>query len=213
MRVQLPPLQPSVGKENERVPIHKCYNRTQHKETCDGPSTYRAQKVDAVLEEILRDIFVKAKSVNEYNLIQAQLMEAAEDYQRRIKNAKTDLSKSIKELTQWENLMLDSLEGTCVFTPEQVKKRMDIIQNSINDLTQQISALQGEAEQTRIQAQEFKNQHQRLLSWASIFDSASIEEKKMIASYIFKAATLSRDYKMQIEFNISEAQYLSGMEM
>ncbi len=57
------------------------------------------------------------------------------------------------------------------------------------------------------------SQHERLLNWASIFDSASIEEKEMIASYVFKAVTISRDYKLQIEFNISEAQYLSGMEM
>ena len=35
----------------------------------------------------------------------------------------------------------------------------------------------------------------------------------MICSYVIKAVTLSRDYKMQVEFNISEAQYLSGMEM
>lgn len=35
----------------------------------------------------------------------------------------------------------------------------------------------------------------------------------MIASYIFKDVTISRDYKLQIKFNISEAQYLSGMEM
>ena len=35
----------------------------------------------------------------------------------------------------------------------------------------------------------------------------------MVASYMIKAVTLTRDYGIQIEFNISEAQYLSGMEM
>ena len=34
--------------------------------------------------------------------------------------------------------MLDSIEGTCVFTPEQVKKRMDAVQANVDDLTQQI---------------------------------------------------------------------------
>lgn len=203
----------TAGEVQERIPIYKCYNRTQHKELCDGPSTYRAQKVDAILEEILRDIFVKAKGVNEYDLIQAQLAETAEDYQQRIKNVKADLTKNLKELDKWENLMLDSIEGTCVFTPEQVKRRMDTVQETINDLTRQSHTLQVEAEQARIQTQEFKNQYERLLNWASIFDSASIEEKKMIASYVFKAVTISRDYKLQIEFNISEAQYLNGMEM
>ena len=35
----------------------------------------------------------------------------------------------------------------------------------------------------------------------------------MISSYMIKAVTLSRNYQMQIKFNISETQYLSGMEM
>lgn len=29
-------------------------NRSQHKELCDGPSTYRAEKVDGIIDELLR---------------------------------------------------------------------------------------------------------------------------------------------------------------
>ena len=36
---------------------------------------------------------------------------------------------------------------------------------------------------------------------------------KMVASYVMKAVTLTRDYGIQIEFNISEAQYLGGRDM
>ena len=35
----------------------------------------------------------------------------------------------------------------------------------------------------------------------------------MIASYIVKAVTLSRGYDIQVEFNISETQYLNGMDL
>ena len=201
------------GKIQERVPIYKCYNRTQYKGQCDGPTTYLAPKIDAVLEEILRGIFEKAKSVNELDLIQNQLQSSVEECQRQIKSVKAELAKDVKELSRWENLMLDSLEGTCIFTPEQVKKRMDTVQASIDELTQKMEMLQSKIEQSREQAEQFKMQHQQLLSWAEIFDSATVEEKKMISSYIIKAVTLSRNYQMRIEFNISEAQYLSGMEM
>ena len=46
-----------------------------------------------------------------------------------------------------------------------------------------------------------------------MFDTVSIEEKKMVASYLIKVVTLTRDYGIRIEFNVSEAQYLGGMEM
>ena len=53
---------------------------------------------------------------------------------------------------------------------------------------------------------------QELLSKANTFQ-CSIEEKKMVASYLIKAVTLTWDYGIRIEFNMSEAQYLGGMEM
>ena len=90
---------------------------------------------------------------------------------------------------------------------------MDAVQESIDELTKKLDTLQSEADQTESLAEDLKEQHQRLLSWADVFDSASAEEKKMICSYMIKAVTLSRDYQMKVEFNISEAQYLSGMEM
>jgi hypothetical protein len=35
----------------------------------------------------------------------------------------------------------------------------------------------------------------------------------MVASYLIKAVTISQNYGIRIDFNITEAQYLSGMEM
>lgn len=35
----------------------------------------------------------------------------------------------------------------------------------------------------------------------------------MIASYLIKAVTLTRDYGIDVEFSVSEAQYLGGMEI
>lgn len=61
--------------------------------------------------------------------------------------------------------------------------------------------------------QELKEQHQQLLSWAKMFDSAAPAERKLIASHLIKAVTLTRGYGIQIDFNISEAQYLNGMEL
>ena len=76
-----------------------------------------------------------------------------------------------------------------------------------------IDTLKEQVTETEITAKEIRESHQRLLSWANMFDTVSIEEKKMVASYLIKAVTLTRDYGIQIEFNVSEAQYLGGMEM
>lgn len=197
----------------ERIPIYKCYNRTQHKDKCDGPTTYRAQKVDEVIDSLLRGLFQKAKSVDAGKLLERQASSATADCKRELKKARTELQRSSKELAKWEDLMLDSIEGTCVFTPEQIKRRMDVVQLKVDEWTEKVSALQSEALDTASLTAELKEQHQRLLSWSEVYDGAEIDEKKVIASYLIKAVTLTRDYGINVEFNISEAQYLSGMEM
>ena len=201
------------GEVRERIPIYKCYNRTQHRDLCDGPSTYRAEKVDQVVDSILSGIFFRAKGVKESELLKRQITSTTTAYQKQLKAVKAEYVKSSKELSKWEGLMLDSIEGTCVFTPEQVKKRMDVVQQSVNDLSAKIEDLQNKATETAELTEEIKAEHQRLLSWAEVYDGASLEEKKMVASYLIKAVTISQNYGIRIDFNITEAQYLSGMEM
>lgn len=204
---------PKANGLTERVPIYKCYNRSQHRELCNGPSTYRAEKVDRLVEALIRGIFERAKSVNEQELVKHQVQVSVQQSQQKLRRAKTDYAKAASELAKWESLMLDSIEGTSVFTPEQVKKRMDAVQKMADELLEEIDTLQEQAEQSRAAAAEIQEQHQRLLSWAGMFDDASPEEKKVIASYILRAVTVSRNYDIKVEFNISEAQYLGGMEM
>lgn len=109
--------------------------------------------------------------------------------------------------------MLDSLEGNCVFTPEQVKKGMETAQEKSDSLLEQIATLQTQAEDAKSTAMEIEEQHQRLLSWADMYAAASQDEKKIVASCIISEVKISRGYQLQVKFNISEAQYLSGMEM
>ena len=198
---------------SDRVSIYKCYNRTQHKTLCNGPTTYRAERVDAVVETLLRNIFERARSIKESELVQQQVRDTASQCRQKLRKAQAEHTKALRELAKWEGLMLDSIEGTCVFSPEQIKRRMDTVQETVAGLAEQIDTLRDQAAESEVMAKEIKDSHQRLLSWADMFDSASIEEKKMIASYLIKAVTLTRDYGIEVEFSVSEAQYLGGMEM
>ncbi len=204
---------PTKGKDQERVPIYKCYNRTQHKERCDGPTSYRAEKVDSVIRETISRIFDSLKKVNEKDLIDEKVKESSTDFRRQLKKAQADYVQNSREFSKWESLMLDSLEGTCVFTPEQIKHRMDNVQNTMKGLTNAIAELKEKINEADNLAHDIHQQYQQMISWADIFKDASSEEQKMIASYMIKAVSISRDYHMDIELNLSEAQILNGMSL
>ena len=90
---------------------------------------------------------------------------------------------------------------------------MDEVQEKMYRLAKESEALQNDMGEAQIITEKIMAQHQQLLSWAELFDSASIDEKKVIASQLIKAVTLTRNYGIQIEFSISEAQFLNGMEI
>ena len=204
---------PTANGIVERVPIYKCYNRSQHSSVCDGPSTYRAEKVDHIVETLIRSIFERAKVIKEKDLVEQQSRATFQQIKQKLNHIKTEYSKATKELAKWEDLMLASVEGTCVFTPEQVKKRMDIVQEKVQDLEKEIGELQALELQSKATVKAIQEQHEQLVSWAQMYDNASLEERRIIASNIIKAVTVARNYDIHIEFNINEDQYLNGMEM
>ena len=62
-------------------------------------------------------------------------------------------------------------------------------------------------------AQKLLHQHRRLLSWAELFPEAGSDEKKLVAADLIRAVRLTRNYGIEVDFNISEAQYLNRLEM
>ena len=52
--------------------------------------------------------------------------------------------------------------------------------------------------------------YNQFLSWANEFEDASMEEKKMIICQLIKSIKVSKDYKMEVEFNVSYQQFFSA---
>lgn len=83
----------------------------------------------------------------------------------------------------------------------------------MDNLTEQIEELEEQVTDASTMSKDIQEHHRRLLKWADMYDTASLDEKRAVAAYIIKAVTLSQDYNIKVEFNITEAQYLSGMDM
>ena len=91
-----------------------------------------------MIEQLLRGIFERAKKVDEKTILKMLVDASAEQCQQELKAAKLEYTKTMKELSRWGDLMLDSLDGTCVFTPEQVKARLDAVQAKADEIAHQV---------------------------------------------------------------------------
>lgn len=197
----------------DRVPIYKCYNRTQHKELCDGPTSYRAYRIDDVVDALLQSVFKKAKMIDESELMDREIIDQEKELRRQLDRAKKELAKATGEMSRWSELMLASIDGNCPFTPEIIQSRMVIVQKTISDQQKKIQELQEQISDAAGRNADIQKEHRSLLSWAEIFSTATPEERRMIAAHVIKSVTVSKDYKIKIELKITEAQYLQGIQL
>ena len=56
-------------------------------------------------------------------------------------------------------------------------------------------------------------QYDDIISWSEIYDTASMEAKKMIVSCLIKRGDVYRDYNLHIDFNIDLNQFSCSLDM
>ena len=56
-------------------------------------------------------------------------------------------------------------------------------------------------------------QYDDIISWADMYDTTSMEAKKMIVNCLIKRVEVYRDYKLHIDFNIDFEQFSLGMDI
>ena len=56
-------------------------------------------------------------------------------------------------------------------------------------------------------------QYDDIISWADMYDSASMEAKKMIVSCLIRRVEVYRDYRLHIDFNIDFEQFSTGLDI
>ena len=56
-------------------------------------------------------------------------------------------------------------------------------------------------------------QYDDIISWADMYDTASMEAKKMIVNCLIKRIEVYRDYKLHIDFNIDFEQFSMGLDI
>ena len=58
-----------------------------------------------------------------------------------------------------------------------------------------------------------EEQYDNVISWADLYNTASLEAKKMIVNCLIRRVEVYRDYKLHIDFNIDFAQFSLGLDI
>ena len=122
---------------------------------------------------------------------------------------KLELAKNREQLTKLQLEIGKTLIGDSIYSPEDLSQAIQTIKSRIADSEEKLAGLKDEETRKKQSIEMITPAYNQFKSWAEEFDSATLEQKKMIACLLFKRIEIGRDYKITVELNMTYQQFCS----
>lgn len=187
-----------------------CYHKSRKLCECDGQTNYIAAKVDEAVSQIMRQVFasmVGAPEEEKYKKILKKQQAAHTASRRKIV---FEMEKNKKQLEVLQGEIAKTLLGDSLYTPEDLKEAINTVKSRITEGEEQLERLDNEMSQEKAMTEAVLPAYRQFKSWSEEFDTASMEQKKMIACQLFDRIELGKDYQITIHMNVTYKQFCSG---
>ena len=106
--------------------------------------------------------------------------------------------KATDELNILKSEVVKAIQGESSFSTEMLSNLISEAGARCAELQDQYEAAQAAYEEGKEVLEDLKNQFNQIVSWSEMYDSASKETKKIIASHLIKRVDVYRNYKLHI---------------
>ena len=183
-----------------------CYNKTRHPENCDGQTGYTTSKLDGVVEAIVESLFTRIKEQPEEQIIAAQFEERISSCKLNLEQARASLNHELQVKTMLEDELIKVIQGTSILKPEMLNQKYEEAERAVSERRTVVEVLEAELTNSKDTMRQITRQYNDVVSWAEMYTASPMDTKKMIVSQLISAVRVSRDYRIEIDFKISERQ-------
>ena len=182
---------------------YRCHYGVNHPDICDGQSVYSVDKLDAIIEEIVLLQLAKIRASNGSEVIEKAHSAHVINAQAYCERIRAELSKKEQELNDYQAEILKAIRGTSVFSKDILAPLISQAQADIRVLTADLEKAQSDLNECCNVKDREVSEFRQLQSWADLYKTCSFDEKKMFLSRFIKHLYVYRDYRLEIEFNVS----------
>ena len=191
---------------------YTCQTKSRTHGECDGQTGYTVEKLDGIIDTIIRSIFSKVRSLSRKDVLAACVNSDLNAKRAFLKKAKKDYEKAENDLQRLKNEIVNALAGTSAFSPELLNGVIQEQEKRCAELRETLYEAEkdcGEIDQLKeVRSQQYDN----LLEWSAAYETASMSAKKVIVSQIIERVDVYRGYELKLTLNISIEQFLVSLE-
>ena len=190
-----------------------CYGKTRKQTDCDGQTGYTAHILDGIIDKLVRQIFERMKAIPKEEIVNARYREKMEQRKGLLRAVRADYTKTTDELNTLKAEVIKALRGESAFSKELLGSMVAEVETKCLELQKQFEEAQAAYDEGQAVMASLNAQYDDIISWADMYDTASMEAKKMIVNCLIKRVEVYRDYKLHIDFNIDFEQFSFGMDI
>ena len=190
-----------------------CYGKTRKQTECDGQTGYTAHILDGIIDKVVRQIFERMKAIPKSEIVNIRYREKMEERKALLKSAKSDYAKAAAELDTLRAEVIKSLRGESAFPQDLLSSLISDCETKCLEVQHTMEAAQAAYDEGQAMLDALNAQYDDIISWADMYDSASMESKKMMVSCLIRRVEVYRDYRLHIDFNIDFEQFSAGLDI
>lgn len=198
------------------ISSYKCYNRTNVPGKCEGQSSFSVEKLDNLVEQIIRIQLSQIQKAPPQTLLAKQRSREVDLAKMKAKRLHDEYEQKQRAYQDLRAETLKVIQGNSRFSADLLNSLMDETAAQLKELESQMQAAELEVRETVSSAEQVQKEYTQLMNWAELYDNCSLEAKKMIVAQFVKAVRVKRGYELDIEFNVSfeefQALYLEPEE-
>ena len=189
-----------------------CYGKTRKQTECNGQTGYTLHILNDLIDEVIRDVFIKIKSISKSDIIKSKYTSELETRKKRLDVLRNDYAKGTENLNILKAEVVKSIKGESSFSTDILSDLITKAESECDDLLKLCKAAESDLQNSENLLKELSDSFDELISWAEIYDKASFEKKKMIANYMIKRVEVTKGYELKIDFNFNFKQFLTGID-
>lgn len=190
-----------------------CYGKTRKQTECDGPTGYTAHILDGIIDKLIRRIFERMKAVPRSEIVNARYRQKMEERKALLQSIRAGYNKAAADLEDLRGEVIKAIHGESSFSKELLGSLIAEAETTCTKLQGQLETAQAAYDEGKALLASLNAQYDDIITWANMYDTASMEAKRMIVNCLIKRVDVYRDYKLHVDFKIDLEQFNMAFDM
>ena len=165
-----------------------------------------------MVEAVIKNVFKRMRGISKEEMIASRYDKELSLRKSNLITAKADLAREQEKLSKLRAEVIKSIQGESAYSQELLAGLVNETDEKVRELESICTTAEREVEEKQILMKDLSDSYDEIMSWSELYDSASIEQKKMIVNAMITRIDVFNGYELNVEFNFNIQQFFEGIE-